>query len=140
MRTITASEHLRILPVESTGVIQAKDRKSDIWAIVMNLVANAIQAADYDHAHGRSFPADREIVFSVNKSNNDLVLTCEDNGPGLPNKPEGWIWEPFNSTKPNGSGMSLYIVSDVVTLYGGTKSASACENVGDSVRRQARYE
>jgi nitrogen-specific signal transduction histidine kinase len=80
-----------------------------------NLPSNAVQAADYDHARGRSFLPDLEIVFSVNRSDSDLVLGCEDNGPSLPDKPEGWIWEPFNSTKPNGSGMGLYIVSDGVT-------------------------
>lgn len=124
MRAVSSSEKVRIEP-EIVGVNRAKVRRSDLWAIVTNLIANAIQAADYEHARGRTFPDAREIVVSLSTANRDLVITCEDNGPGLPDKPEGWIWEAFNTTKPNGSGLGLYIVSDIVAWYSGTKFATA---------------
>ena len=56
------------------------------------------------------------------------MIECEDNGPGLPDKPEGWIWKPFTTTRTKGgSGLGLYIVSDAVIWYGGSKSASKAE-------------
>jgi signal transduction histidine kinase len=125
MKAVSETESMKINLEENLGKIEAKVRRADIWAIVTNLVANAIQASDYEQARDRVFSDEREIIVSSRRSNNDLVIEVEDNGPGLPNKPEGWIWEPYNTTKPNGSGLGLYIVSDIVTWYAGTKEAMA---------------
>jgi signal transduction histidine kinase len=122
IKTVAQSEKVDI-QFEPGESIRARVRRSDLWAIVTNLVANAIQAAGYTHARGRDFPQERKIVVRIQKSKDDLVIECEDNGPGLPDKPEEWIWEAYNTTKPNGSGLGLYIVSDIVAWYSGTKTA-----------------
>ena len=122
IRTVSQSEKIDI-QFEQRQSIRARVRRSDLWAIVTNLVANSIQAAGYSHARGRDFPQERKIVVSIQTSKDDLVIECEDNGPGLPDKPEDWIWEAYNTTKPNGSGLGLYIVSDIVAWYSGTRIA-----------------
>jgi hypothetical protein len=124
MKAISESEKIRI-SLETKGVVTAKVRRSDIWAIITNFIANAIQCAAYTHARGRDFPPERDIVVTVEAVGSNLVIACEDNGPGLPDKPEGWIWEAYNTTKPNGSGLGLYIVSDIVAWYSGAKAATA---------------
>jgi len=107
-----------------TGNIVARLRASDFWAIVANLLVNAITCSEYEQAKSRDFPKDRKIVLSLKAEKTALKITCEDNGPGLPDKPEDWMWQPFNSTrKDSGSGLGLYIISDIVTWYGGTKKA-----------------
>jgi len=101
--------------------IRAKIREADVWAIAANLLLNAVTCSEFDHARGRSFPENREIIFNVSAEKSDLVIECEDNGPGLPDQPEGWIWEPFNSTRgKGGSGLGLFIVAQATIWYGGT--------------------
>jgi signal transduction histidine kinase len=124
IKVVVQSEKIDV-QFEPRESIVARVRRSDLWAIVTNLVANSVQAAGYTHARGRDFPQERKIIVSVQKSKGDLIIECEDNGPGLPGKPEDWIWEAYNTTKPNGSGLGLYIVSDIVAWYAGTKSAQS---------------
>lgn len=107
-------------------IIIANLRSSDLWAILANLLLNSITCQDFTHARERNYPSKskRRIHLSFRTKGNDLIILCEDNGPGLPDKPEGWIWLPFNSTrKGGGSGLGLSIISDVVTYYSGTKFA-----------------
>ncbi len=106
------------------GRITAKMREADLWSIVANLLLNAVTSSEFLHARERKFPPEREVVLEVHAGNSDLVIVCEDNGPGLPSRPEGWIWAPFNSTREGGgSGLGLYIVSDAVIWYAGTYEA-----------------
>jgi signal transduction histidine kinase len=108
--------------------VKATIREADVWSILTNLIHNAITSAEFEQARDRSFPQHREIAVRVKSTGRDLVLECEDNGPGLPDKPTGWIWAPFNTTrKGGGSGLGLWIVSDIVTWYGGTKKATKSE-------------
>ena len=101
-----------------------KMRGADLWAVVVNLLVNAATSSEFAHARHRQFPANRKISLTLKSEGNDLVVECEDNGPGLPDKPEGWIWIPYNSTRSGGgSGLGLYIVADIVDWYGGHYSA-----------------
>jgi len=105
-------------------------RESDYWAIIANLLINAITCQDYEHAIGKKFApkSKREIILTISKLSHDLIIQCEDNGPGLPDKPIGWIWQQFTSTrKPAGSGLGLFIISEIVTYYGGMKIASSSQ-------------
>ena len=122
LKAVAQSEKMDI-QFEPTETIYARVRRADIWAIITNLVANSIQAADYTHARNRDFPQNRKIIVKVETNKYDLILECEDNGPGLPDRPENWIWEAYNTTKPNGSGLGLYIISDIVSWYSGSKVA-----------------
>jgi signal transduction histidine kinase len=123
MRIVSGSERVQIKLEPSKESFSAHVRRADLWAVVTNLIANSIQASAYTHARGREFPSEREIIVSFRQNEKDLELSCEDNGPGLPDKPPGWIWEAYNTTKSNGSGLGLYIVSDIVAWYAGTKTA-----------------
>jgi signal transduction histidine kinase len=129
MKTVAGSDKVDIQYTPSEP-FEVKVRRSDLWAVVTNLIANSIQAAVYEHARKRDFPQERKIVVRVSRQKRDLSIECEDNGPGLPDKPEGWIWEPYNTTKPNGSGLGLYIVSDIVAWYSGSKIATSAKAFG----------
>ncbi len=105
--------------------VTANLREADLWAVLVNLVHNAVTSDEYEQAGERQFPQERRVILSVRGDHGDLVLECEDNGPGLPDKPKGWIWQPFNSTREEGgSGLGLWIVADVATWYAGSYSAS----------------
>ncbi len=46
-----------------------------------------------------------------------------DNGPGIPENFRKRIWEPFQTTRENGTGLGLYIVKRIVQEHSGTVEA-----------------
>ena len=48
----------------------------------------------------------------------DLVLTIEDNGPGLGNPAN--VFVPFYTTKPSGSGIGLVLSRQIAEAHGGS--------------------
>ena len=49
-----------------------------------------------------------------------LRLTVKDNGPGIEDEEIGRVFEPFHSTRAEGTGLGLALVHRVVDAHGGT--------------------
>jgi two-component system, NtrC family, nitrogen regulation sensor histidine kinase NtrY len=95
--------------------------------MLINLVRNAVEAAlEPQHsAPSQSVdtipaPAPREplVVVSWEITEKDLVLTIEDNGPGLGNPAN--VFVPFYTTKPSGSGIGLVLSRQIAEAHGGS--------------------
>jgi len=83
--------------------------------VVINLVINAFDAmADADAL------ADRWIVVEGTVKTAVVEVSVRDSGPGVPVNLNGRLFEPFVTTKPNGLGLGLSIVSSIVAAHGGT--------------------
>ena len=54
-----------------------------------------------------------------------IALTVSDNGPGIPDEMHTYMFDPFITTKPNGSGLGLALVAKIVGDHGGVIS---CES------------
>jgi len=48
-----------------------------------------------------------------------LEVTVRDNGPGVPADLLPYIFDPFVTTKPNGSGLGLALVAKIIGDHGG---------------------
>ncbi|MSO97372.1 MAG: PAS domain-containing protein [Rhodospirillaceae bacterium] len=48
-----------------------------------------------------------------------LVVTIQDNGPGIPDDIRSHLFEPFITTKPKGSGLGLALVAKIISDHGG---------------------
>jgi signal transduction histidine kinase len=100
------------LEIEDRGVAYFDQHK--IRRAVHNLVRNAVQAIGPDTGH-------ITIGVSRRESDHTLVLTCKDDGPGVPDEIRERIFESFTSHgKPEGTGLGLAIVQKVAGDHGGT--------------------
>jgi len=78
---------------------------------LVNLVINAIQAVD---RNGRV-----EVSAALGQEAGLLRVEVRDSGPGVPPDKLATVFEPFYTTKPEGSGLGLWIAQQVVLGHGG---------------------
>lgn len=83
---------------------------------LMNLVINAIQAIGQN---GRI-----EVVISKSPEGDTLFLEVRDSGPGIPAEKITEIFEPYYSTKREGSGLGLWIAQQIAVAHGGSLHAA----------------
>ena len=85
--------------------------------VFMNLVVNAMEALS-EMPHG----APRTLLVSsrYDARSNQAVIMFKDNGKGIPIDHQARIFDPFFSTKPQGSGIGLALCHDLVSEHGGT--------------------
>jgi nitrogen fixation/metabolism regulation signal transduction histidine kinase len=93
--------------------------------MLINLVRNAVEAALEPHpvpSQGAdAVPASAGeplVVVRWEIAEKDLVLTIEDNGPGLGNPAN--VFVPFYTTKPSGSGIGLVLSRQIAEAHGGS--------------------
>ena len=80
---------------------------------VVNLVMNAIQALDGNHAG--------KVTLETADRGDEVALIVRDNGPGIPDDVRDHIFEPFFTTKPPGDGTGLGLPTSrrIVDAQGG---------------------
>jgi signal transduction histidine kinase len=86
--------------------------EAELGIIFMNLIQNSIHWLE-------NIDADRKIVVEASKSNEELSIIFSDSGPGIKTGTEENIFEPYFSTKPDGIGLGLAIVGELVSEYNG---------------------
>jgi nitrogen fixation/metabolism regulation signal transduction histidine kinase len=92
--------------------------------MLINLVRNATEAVlepaepPSNLAPPQEKPAQPEVVVSWRADADEILLTVEDNGPGLLNPSNAFV--PFYTTKPAGSGIGLVLSRQIVEAHGGS--------------------
>ncbi|HWA74786.1 MAG TPA: ATP-binding protein [Polyangiaceae bacterium] len=88
-------------------------RRDHLTQVIVHLVLNAADAAQVS--------APPRIWLRLVPEPNQVVLTVEDNGPGVAAEHVAQIFKPFFSTKQpgQGRGLGLRICSEVVSAHGG---------------------
>jgi two-component system, NtrC family, nitrogen regulation sensor histidine kinase NtrY len=114
--------------------------RSQIEQVLINLLKNAQEAVDNvgkdyvkkDKVGKDKVGKDKEphIVFATRLSDNkhDMIISITDNGTGILPEVLERVFVPFFTTKTNGSGIGLSICKQIVTLHGGTITASSKPN------------
>jgi PAS domain S-box-containing protein len=90
--------------------------------VFMNLMLNAIEAM-------KDAGGDLTIRSRVNPEGR-LIISISDTGVGLPAGSAEQIFEPFHTTKPQGTGMGLTISRSIVESYGGRVWATPNQGTG----------
>jgi signal transduction histidine kinase len=81
--------------------------------VLLNVLSNAL-------THG---PAGQTIRVGATSTGNEVTLTIDDEGPGIPPSEQQRVWAPFvrgaGAAHGAGSGIGLAVVRDLVTAVGG---------------------
>jgi len=91
--------------------------KTEIGQVFLNIIKNAAQAMN-------SFsPEKPTIILRTELINDAIVVTIEDNGPGISTQDQKQIFEPFFTTKPvgEGTGLGLSVSYFIITSHYGGK-------------------
>lgn len=86
----------------------------------LNLFKNAVEA----------MPSGGTITVRLYRSDAHVCLEIEDTGTGVPDGID--IFEPFTTTKPQGTGLGLGIVREIVSAHGGVISYRSTPQIGAS--------
>jgi signal transduction histidine kinase len=92
-----------------THLGQAVFHKSTLRRVVLNLVHNALDA----------MPQGGTLTLTGEVSATHVHLHVRDTGSGIPAEQLPHIFEPLYTTKPEGTGLGLYIVREIITAHDG---------------------
>lgn len=80
---------------------------------VLNILLNAMEAFEKDCPKKR-------IVFEVIKKNKNLLIAITDNGVGIDDKILARIFDPYFTTKAQGTGLGLVIAKNIIDSHKGS--------------------
>lgn len=114
--TSAAPKGIRVEGVVANALF-AKANPGELRQILANLALNSIDAT----------PAGGFIRLTASAVNAQQVqVTVEDNGCGIPKRDQPQIFEPFFTTKENvGTGLGLFVVKELVTKNHGSVSVAS---------------
>lgn len=99
---------------------------------LMNLITNAVQAAPQD-----SGVVTIRAVYKPVKPDAPahVDIAVIDNGPGIPQSKQRWVFEPFHTTKGvRGTGLGLAVARRVAQQHGGDIRVESVEGKGATFR------
>lgn len=128
--------------LSGTSVLPRFDLPPDLWPVqadkgqigqvLANLIINAVQAMPSGgclHVSGANEENSKEgRAFSP--PGQWVRLSIRDEGTGIPSKIIERIFDPYFTTKQNGSGLGLAVVHGIITRHGGRIGVEATPDVG----------
>ncbi|REK22073.1 MAG: sensor histidine kinase [Planctomycetota bacterium] len=106
--------------VEMTGDTTVHVDADMTRSVLLNLVFNAMDA----------MPEGGEIVISGEACGSDVELEVADSGPGLTDDVRAHLFEPFYTTKRDGTGLGLAHVERIVRAHGARIRVRNCPEGG----------
>jgi signal transduction histidine kinase len=89
----------------------------------LNICLNAIEAMQPDGG-------DLTVDMYMDSESDEIALSIQDDGPGIPSDELTHLFEPFFTTKETGTGLGLAICYDIVQSHGGRIDVKSKLNQG----------
>jgi PAS domain S-box-containing protein len=105
-----------------TDTLNVLANRVQLQQVFMNLMLNAVEAM--------KDTGGQLTIRSRSSAEGRLFVSISDTGKGLPAESTERIFEPFHTTKPQGTGMGLTITRSIVESYGGRVWATANPETG----------
>ena len=118
-------DKIRVLEQYDPSLPSVYANQDQLVQVFLNLVKNAAEAitdvADPEIVLSTAFrPGIRiQVPGSANKTSLPLEICVKDNGPGIPKELEDCLFDPFVTSKTNGSGLGLALVAKLIGDHGG---------------------
>jgi C4-dicarboxylate-specific signal transduction histidine kinase len=113
-----------IAEIDANAGVVMGDRVQ-LLQVLLNLTMNAFEALSVMHADRR-----RVIIRADRANDRQICVSVHDSGPGFPPGIVDQLFEPFFSTKAEGTGMGLAIARSIIEAHGGTLSGKNCDDGG----------
>ena len=97
---------------------------TQIKQALYNIIRNAYQAVDQEAG---------EITIQTHVTDFEVSLAISDNGSGISPETMGAMFEPFKTTKAEGTGLGMLIVRRILREHGGELEVESEEEVGTKV-------
>jgi two-component system nitrogen regulation sensor histidine kinase GlnL len=121
------ASHVRITEVYDPSLPPVLGNADELVQVFLNLVKNAAEAVP---AKGGEIVLSTAFQLGLRMSNRGngrngraiqlpLVVSVQDNGSGIPEDVAPHLFDPFVTTKANGTGLGLALVAKVVDAHGG---------------------
>jgi signal transduction histidine kinase len=104
--------------------VSVRGNAAALEQVFLNLLLNAAQAIE---------PGGRAGV-DVERVDARVVVTVWDTGKGMSDDERARVFEPFYSTKQEGSGLGLTVAKRIVTAHRGTIDVESAPGAGTRVR------
>ncbi len=88
--------------------------------VVLNLALNAIQAMSGGGC----------VTLAAHKQDSQIVVLVQDEGSGIPSEDLDKIFDPFYTTKENGTGLGLSVAHQIINQHGGAITVEANPDKG----------
>jgi len=96
--------------------------ENKIIRVLQNLIGNATDILKKDEG---------VITVGCEKKDDALVITCADNGPGIPEDMQACLFDAFTSKgKSKGTGLGMAITKSIVEAHGGKLSFKTGPDIG----------
>lgn len=125
LQQLVAKERGVTLRCESgPGALQLMADGQKLRQILVNLIANAVDASSEGS----------QVLLKVAREGARAIIEVQDSGKGIPESELSRIFEPFFSTKDNGTGLGMAICHRLVSLHEGEISIDSKPGLGTCVR------
>jgi len=109
------------LPAEE--VLMVDGNHDALAGAVANVLINAVEAC---RGHGT-------IAVRARRTGEEVVVTIEDSGEGIPASSLGRMWEPYVTSKAGGTGLGLAIVRQTIHAHCGRVDARSGASAGTMI-------
>jgi len=96
------------------GLPSVHSDRVQIGQVVINLIKNSIDAMPEETTQGRV-----EVSARVTEAGRWIEIAVKDNGPGIKAEQADALFEPLNTSRPDGIGLGLSICKTILQAHGG---------------------
>ncbi len=114
---------LQVVPGDS---LQVQGDWEYLWQALLNILLNAIQASS----------AGQSVILRATGHGEQVALTVRDHGSGIAPIHREHVFDPFFTTRNDGTGMGLAVVARIVSEHGGQVSLTSPADGGTCVTIQ----